>query len=325
MQVLRYEVILDCIPVRPFRRSTSELKLMLLNQGFKVTTRMLQRDLQSLYEQGCFGLEKDTRSKPYGWSINSQWRGNHSKIMSSEVAEHYLLLEQLLPQSVPSDVKQSVHIKAEQALKRFNGYVPDWLATLPKPSLKVNIDTQLVAQIEHAIQYKRAVSAELYRVLYDEAHWLKFAELSFYSLVEQGGVLMAQFMVGELHDKCYQMPVYRIRNVHILQKTRREPNLEQLSSLRLAINKGKRQEPINLVIKVPTQSAINQGFIELGELIEKQQLDAQISLLTFKVDDTQQLIDELFKLAHWLEVIEPVVIRNRVIKKIKAAANIYNQ
>ena len=224
MQVLRYEVILDCIPVRPFRRSTTELKLMLLNQGFKVTTRMLQRDLQSLYDQGCFGLEKDTRSKPYGWSINAQWRGGSAKIMSSEVAEHYLLLEQLLPQSVPSYVKQSVHTKAEQALKRVNGHVPEWLSILPKPSLKVNIDTQLVAQIKHAIEYNRAVSAELYRVLYDEAHWLKFAELSVYNLVEQGGVLMAQFMVGTLHDKCYQMPVYRIRNVHILQKTRREPS-----------------------------------------------------------------------------------------------------
>jgi len=189
----------------------------------------------------------------------------------------------------------------------------------------VNLDSKVVEQIEHAIKHNRSASAEIYRVLYDQAHWLAFSELSFYGLEEDNGILMAQFMVGELHDKCYQMPVYRIRNVKVLQKTRREPNLEQLSSLRLAINKGKRQEPINLVIKVPTQSAINQGFIELGELIEKQQLDAQTSLLTFKVDDTQQLIDELFKLAHWLEVIEPVVIRNRVIKKIKAAANIYNQ
>ena len=118
----------------------------------------------------------------------------------------------------------AVHIKAEQALKRFNGHVPEWLSTLPKPSLKVNVDTQLVEQIEHAIKDKRAVSAELYWVLYDEAHWLKFAELSFYNIVEQGGVLMAQFMVGTLHDKCYQIPVYRIRNVRILQKTRREPS-----------------------------------------------------------------------------------------------------
>ncbi|WP_350594903.1 MULTISPECIES: WYL domain-containing protein [unclassified Pseudoalteromonas] len=323
MQVLRYEIILDCIPVRPFRRSTSELKLMLLNQGFKVTTRMLQRDLQSLYDQGCFGLEKDTRSKPYGWSINAQWRGSNSKVMSSEVAEHYLLLEQLLPQSVPSDVKRSVHTKAEQALKRFNGHVPDWLATLQKPSLKVNIDTQLVEQIEHAIKYKRAVSAELYRVLYDEAHWLKFAELSFYNIVEQGGVLMAQFMVGTLHDKCYQMPVYRIRNVHILQKTRREPSTEQLKSLRSAINKGMKQEAIELIVKVPIHSAVNQGFIELGELTDKQKIDDKNVLLTYQTINTEQLTDELFKCAHWLEVIKPEKLRQRIVSKLKAATTNY--
>ncbi len=229
----------------------------------------------------------------------------------------------LLPQSVPSDVKRSVHTKAEQALKRFNGHVPDWLATLPKPSLKVNIDTHLVAQIEHAIKHKRAVSAELYRVLYDEAHWLKFAELSFYNLVEQGGVLMAQFMVGSLHDKCYQMPIYRIRNVHILQKTRRDPSTEQLKSLRSAINKGMKQETIELIVKVPNHSAVNQGFIELGELIDKQQIDDKNVLLTYQTIDTEQLTDELFKCAHWLEVIKPEKLRQRVTTKLKAAANNY--
>ncbi|QCU76425.1 WYL domain-containing protein [Pseudoalteromonas distincta] len=295
-----------------------------LNQfGFDISTRMLQRDLQSLYEQGCFGLEKDTRSKPYGWSINAQWRGGNSKVMSSDIAELYLLLEQLLPQSVPSDVKRSVHTKAEQALKRFNGHVPDWLATLPKPSLKVNIDAQLVAQIEHAIKHKRAVSAELYRVLYDEAHWLKFAELSFYNLVEQGGVLMAQFMMGKLHDKCYQMPVYRIRNVQVLQKTRREPSTEQLKSLRSAISKGMKQEAIELIVKVPSHSAVNQGFIELGELIDKQQIDDKNVLFTYQTIDSEQLTDELFKCAHWLEVVKPEKLRQRITTKLKLAANIY--
>ena len=323
MKPLRYLTLLEYIPISPLSISVKQLQENLSLRGVELSTRMLQRDLQSLYEQGCFGLEKDTRSKPYGWSINAQWRGGNTKVMSSEMAEHYLLLEQLLPQSVPSDVKQSVHIKAEQALKRFNGHVPDWLSTQPKPSLKVNIDSQLTAQIEHAIQYKRAVSAELYRVLYDEAHWLKFTELSFYNLVEQGGVLMVQFMVGQLHDKCYQMPVYRIRNVQVLQKTRREPSTEQLKSLRNAINKGMSQEAIELVVKVPSHSAINQGFIELGELIDKQQIDDKNVLVTYQTIDTEQLTDELFKCAHWLDVIKPEKLRQRIVIKLQAAANIY--
>ncbi|WP_394189134.1 helix-turn-helix transcriptional regulator [Pseudoalteromonas atlantica] len=319
----RHLSILELVPIAPSSISTRQLQQKLIERGFDISTRMLQRDLQSLYEQGCFGLEKDMQSKPFGWSINAQWRGGNAKVMSSEVAEHYLLLEQLLPHSTPSDVKQSVRIKAEQALKRFNGHVPDWLSTLPKSSLKVNADTQLVAQIEHAIKHKRAVSAELYRVLYDEAHWLKFAELSFYNLVEQGGVLMAQFMVGGLHEKCYQMPVYRIRNVHILQKIRREPSAEQLKSLRSAINKGKSQEAIELIVKVPKHSAVNQGFIELGELTDKQQIDDKNVLLTYQTIDTEQLTDELFKCAHWLEVIQPELIRKRITTKLKAAAKNY--
>ena len=323
MKPLRYLTLLEYIPISPLSISVKQLRENLSLRGVELSTRMLQRDLQSLYDQDCFGLEKDTRSKPYGWSINAQWRGGSAKIMSCEVAEHYLLLEQLLPQSIPSDVKRSVHIKAEQALKRFNGHVPDWLSTLPKPSLKVNIDSKLVAQIEHAIKHKRAVSAELYRVLYNEAHWLKFAELSFYNLVEQGGVLMAQFMVGSLHDKCYQMPVYRIRNVHILQKTRREPSAEQLKSLRSAINKGMKQEAIELVVKVPTHSVVNQGFIELGELTDKQHIDEKNVLFTYQTIGTEQLTDELFKCAHWLEVIKPERIRKRITTKLKAAASNY--
>jgi len=323
MRIQRYNLLFDCIPKAPKRVSVPDLKAKLLSRGFDISARMLQRDLQSLYDQGCFGLEKDMRSKPYGWSINAQWRGGNLKIMSSEVAEHYLLLEQLLPQSVPSDVKRSVHVIAEQALKHFNGHLPDWLSTLPKPSLKVNVDTKLVKQIEHAIKHKRVVSAELYRALYDEAHWLKFAELSFYNLVEQGGVLMAQFMVGEFHDKCYQMPVYRIRNVHILQKTRREPSNEQLKSLRSAINKDMKQEAIELIVKVPSHSAVNQGFIELGELIDKQQIDDKNVLFTYQTIDSEQLTDELFKCAHWLEVVKPEKLRQRITTKLKAAANIY--
>lgn len=319
----RHLLILELVPIGPSSISTQQLQQQLIEQGIVLSTRMLQRDLQSLYEQGCFGLEKDTRSKPYGWSINAQWRGSNAKVMSSEVAEHYLLLEQLLPQSIPSDVKRSVHVKAEQALKRFNGHLPDWLSTLPKPSLKMNVDTQLVKQIEHAIKHKRAVSAELYRVLYDEAHWLKFTGLSFYNLVEQGGVLMVQFMVGQLHDKCYQMPVYRIRNVQVLQRTRREPSTEQLKSLRSAINKGMTQSAIELIVKVPSHSAVNQGFIELGELTDKQYYDDKNVLLTYQTIDTEQLTDELLKCADWLEVIKPEKLRQRIISKLKAATTNY--
>lgn len=319
----RHLAIIDLVPSKPSSITITQLKQKLFDNGLNLSTRMMQRDLQSLYEQGCFGLEKDTRTRPYAWSISKDWRGS-SQILSTEVAHHYLLLEQLLPQNIPVDIKQAIHSKADIALQRLNGIKPEWLNLKSNSSIKVNLDSKVVEQIEHAIKHNRSVSAEIYRVLYDQAHWLAFPELSFYGLEEANGILMAQFMVGTLHDKCYRMPVYRIRNVKVLQKTRREPNLEQLSSLRSAINKGKRQDSINLIIKVPSQSSLNQGFVQFGELIKQKKLDAQTSLLTFNVQDTEQLTNELFRASHWLEVIEPQVVRSRIIKKLNEATNTYN-
>ena len=68
----RHLFILELVPMGPSSISTQQLQQQLIERGIVLSTRMLQRDLQSLYEQGCFGLEKDTRSKPYGWSINAQ-------------------------------------------------------------------------------------------------------------------------------------------------------------------------------------------------------------------------------------------------------------
>ena len=98
---------------------------------------------------------------------------------------------------------------------------------------------------------------------------------------------------------------------------------EQLKSLRSAINKGMKQETIELIVKVPNHSAVNQGFIELGELIDKQQIDHKNVLLTYQTIDTEQLTDELFKCAHWIEVAKPEKLRQRITTKLKAAVNIY--
>ena len=107
------------------------------------------------------------------------------------------------------------------------------------------------------------------------------------------------------------------------KKTRREPSTEQLKSVRSAINKGKSQEGIELIIKVPKHSAVNQGFIELGELTDKQNIDEKSVLLTYQTIDTEQLTDELYKCAHWLEVIKPEKLRKRIISKLKAATTNY--
>ena len=87
----RHLSILELVPKMPSSISTYQLQQKLLQRDFDIPTRMLQRDLHSFFEQGCFGLEKDTRSKSYGWSINGLWRSGNAKVMSSEVAGSTIL------------------------------------------------------------------------------------------------------------------------------------------------------------------------------------------------------------------------------------------
>ena len=84
-----------------------------------------------------------------------------------------------------------------------------------------------------------------------------------------------------------------------------------------------KQEAIELIVKVPIHSAVNQGFIELGELTDKQKIDDKNVLLTYQTIDTEQLTDELFKFSHWLEVIKPEKLRQRIVSKLKAATTNY--
>jgi len=91
MKTARHNLILDFIPSCPKSISVKSLQALLSQYGVSLFTRMLQRDHQSLYDQGCFGLEKDTRTKPFAWSISKDWRGS-STLLSTELAQHYLLL-----------------------------------------------------------------------------------------------------------------------------------------------------------------------------------------------------------------------------------------
>lgn len=62
----RHWHMLRRIPRYPVKITTSQLKQSLGNQGFEITARALQRDLQELSQ--IFPLVVDEREKPFGWS-----------------------------------------------------------------------------------------------------------------------------------------------------------------------------------------------------------------------------------------------------------------
>jgi predicted DNA-binding transcriptional regulator YafY len=65
--LLRQLALLRLIPREPQRRATTTLLEKLREEGFSVSLRTLQRDLESL--SGPFALQCDTQETPYRWSF----------------------------------------------------------------------------------------------------------------------------------------------------------------------------------------------------------------------------------------------------------------
>src|SRR5512137_233563 len=64
--LMRQLLMLDMIPRQPRKISTSELKSRLEEEGYQVSLRTIQRDLERFSGIGHFGIGSDDH-KPAGW------------------------------------------------------------------------------------------------------------------------------------------------------------------------------------------------------------------------------------------------------------------
>jgi len=94
--------MLHLIPRSPRKISTSELSQELLDKGYAISQRSIQRDLQAL--STLFPLTVDERSKPYGWSWAKDGNVMNIPALDSHVAITFNLVEQYLKPMLPPGV-----------------------------------------------------------------------------------------------------------------------------------------------------------------------------------------------------------------------------
>ncbi len=117
--------LLDHIPCYPQKVSTRQLLDILEANGHEnLIMRKVQRDLEAIETLGMFGLEVDKRSKPYGWSINLNWKKLNISLMDPNTALAFSTLKEvagtLLPESTLDDLsdyfeKADVIINSEKS------------------------------------------------------------------------------------------------------------------------------------------------------------------------------------------------------------------
>ncbi len=161
---LRQLQLLQFIPRYPSKISTSELKAQLKTEGFDVSMRMIQRDLESL--ELVMGLQCDDRERPYGWSWSQNAQGLQPYMEPVEALTFALAgqyLEPLMPSKNYAKLKVFFE-RAESILKtvkknelsrwRERVRIEDQWLHLESP--KINEDAE--AEIYKALLYKKQIN-----------------------------------------------------------------------------------------------------------------------------------------------------------------------
>lgn len=157
--------LLDHIPRYPNKISTRQLLDLLEANGHEnLIIRKVQRDLEAIEALGMFGLEVDKRSKPYGWSINLNWKKLNISLIDANSALAFSTLKEvagtLLPESTLDDLsayfdKADVIINSEKSplishwknsVALINSNNP---VSLPLP------DEEALSKIKQAIYFKK--------------------------------------------------------------------------------------------------------------------------------------------------------------------------
>ena len=219
----RQWAMLRGIPRAPVKVTVSELAASLLDQGFNVSRRSIERDLHLL---SCrFPLVLDDRTKPYGWSWMKGASFEFMPVLTPSQAVALLLakthLRSLLPQTMHKDLtpifEAAEHELASSGWKDWHKRTAVVAATLPL--LPPKVASSVLASIQSALGHKRCLEGQ-YRVKGSQTG--KRMRIHPLGLLSRGPVL---YLVCTLfdYDDVRQLALHRLSDVVETADPRLEP------------------------------------------------------------------------------------------------------
>ncbi|GAB3727100.1 hypothetical protein GCM10028862_03220 [Luteimonas pelagia] len=156
--------MLAAVPRAPVRITVAELEQKLLDEGFRVARRTIERDLQSLSAR--FPLVVDDRSKPFGWSWARDAAFAFMPALAPAQAVALLLAQRHLEGLVPYAMRNELEPLFGSAMRTLgdSGW-SDWhrrtavlaLQFQPQPPA---IDGEILATVQRAIARRHVLDLE---------------------------------------------------------------------------------------------------------------------------------------------------------------------
>lgn len=320
LTVARQWAMLRGIPRAPLKITTKELEARLLDEGFEVSRRTIERDLHLLSSQ--FPLVLDDRSKPYGWS----WaRGANFEFMPKLTASQAVALQlarthlqELLPKSMHKELVPIFDVAAETLAG--SGW-KDWherTAVVPMgiPHIPPKVSTDVLMTVQSALAHRRCISAQ-YRP--KGARQDKAYRIHPLGLLSRGPVLYLICTLFDYQD-AVQLALHRMTSAEELVDESREPDGFDFkhyvcTEARSYGSGGK----IKLVANFDAKAAEHLREMPIAEDQVIRELDESRVEVTATVENDELLMWWLLGFGRWVKIESPADLRAGVEEEIRAA------
>lgn len=322
--LLRQWTMLRMIPRHPRKITVSDLAARLEQQGFPVTERTVQRDLQTLSGE-LFALTVDDRSRPYGW----QWARDAEAMdipgMEPQTALAFKLAGRFLsPLLAPStlDSLEPHFRQAERVLRSVGGSPRAWpdkvrTVTRGQSLIPPRVDPEVLMVAYDALFEGRRFAGR-YRRRYDGE--MREYVVNPLGLVFRDGVI---YLIASLfdYDDVVQLALHRMLRAESLEETARRPEGFDLDGY---LRSGGLDYRVGESLRLRLQVSLEVAFhLEETPLAEDQRLSRRedgAAEVRATVRDTLQLRWWLLGLGSNVEVLGPEALRAEVALALRKAA-----
>lgn len=316
--------MLRAIPRAPLKTTTGEIAAQLLDDGFAVSRRTVERDLHGL--TNLFPLVLDDRTKPFGWSWAKGANFEFTPRLSSSQAVALLMaqahLQQLLPVNMQKDLAP-VFAAADKALA-MSGW-RDWhkrTAVVP-PTLSLippKISPRVMEVVQRALARKRCIEGS-YRT--KGAIQGKRWTIHPLGLIARGPILYLACTLFDYED-VRQLAVHRLADAVELADPSREPVGFDFKAY--AAGLGSRIQPagkIRLVCRfdAPAAEHLRESPLSIDQTWTNI-TDEQVEISATIVAD-EQLHWWLLAFGSQVCILEPPLLRQWMVNELAAASGRY--
>ncbi|MGB7755487.1 MAG: WYL domain-containing protein [Salinisphaera sp.] len=323
--LFRQWTMLRHIPRQPRRIKTSELAARLIDEGFDITARTVERDLDKL--SSAFGYTSDTEGRTNYWYWPTGFNAIDIPGLEPNTALAFNLAEQHLANLLPPatlDLLSPYFQRARAVLdadtrRPLHHWADKIRAVGSGPQLAApTIDTRIQRAMYAALLHEKRVAIQ-YAPRGDGG--LKDYEFSPLGLVSRDGVL---YFVGPLwaYENVVQLALHRIQAITPLELNAHHPqgfDLDEYIKTEKGFSYPTGAGTIALEIEMDRHVAQHLAERPLGQDQEMTDTPEGRVSVAASVTDTDDLHWWLLGLGESIEVIKPARLRNRVIGALNQA------